>query len=194
MQARTLMDEGSIEVIAEVRRRLAALSRSGHYRSCILEFELSEGEVADLESNGILVLRRRGDLCYPFEVHFAPAEYRMLLSDPWFDFVRRGIKRYEGRRALPSVAAVRVGDFVKFEHFIRVDCVGDFAASSELPFRARVVGKHRFPTFEAALVELGLPEVLPGVETVQAGVDVYLRFVSEATQRRDGVFMLELRL
>ena len=189
------MDEGAIDVVANVRRRIASLSRSGHYRSCLLEFELSEGEVADLESTGVLVQRRRGDMAYPFEAHFAPAEHRMRLSDPWFDLVRRGIKRYEGRRATPSVAAVRVGDFLEFEHFAKLDRdPAGAAVSSELPFRARVVGKRRFPTFEAALVELGLPEVLPGVETVQAGVDVYLRFVSEATQARDGVVMLELRL
>jgi hypothetical protein len=47
-------------------------------------------------------------------------------------------------------------------------------------------------SFEKALEELGVDDVLPGVENVADGVEIYQRVVSLETQRKDGVCMIEL--
>ena len=57
------------------------------------------------------------------------------------------------------------------------------------PFQKTVEGVRWFPSFESAIRTLGLDNVLPDVKTVHEGVEIYKRFVSEETQRREGVFV-----
>jgi ASC-1-like (ASCH) protein len=188
----------------ELGRRIACLRRSGHYRSCLVEFPLTEGDVCVLRTqrplgalppnvteieaaHSVFVASRPGCRAYPFEVHFAPAKHEMTLNDPWFDLVRSGKKRFEGRRCTPKVREIRAGDTIEFSHHVRGD------ASDAAPFSATVTGTRWFASFERALDALGVDAVLPSVPTVAEGVDVYRRFVSDETQRRDGVCMLELR-
>ena len=114
------------------------------------------------------------------------AAHTIHLNDPWFELVRAGAKRFEGRRRTDWTDRVRVGDTLEVLHFT------DAAAA---PFLARVAEVSHFGTFEDALVALGPADVLPvdGI-TVDAGVEIYQRYVSLATQRRDGVIMWRLNL
>ena len=112
------------------------------------------------------------------------AAHTIHLNDPWFELVRAGAKRFEGRRRTDWTDRVRVGDTLEVLHFT------DAAAA---PFLARVAEVSHFGTFEDALVALGPADVLPidGI-TVEAGVEIYRRYVSLGTQRRDGVVMWRL--
>lgn len=50
----------------------------------------------------------------------------------------------------------------------------------------------KFSTFEEALQSLPVKDILPGVDSIGEGVEVYKKFVSIETQLRDGVVMIEL--
>jgi len=47
-------------------------------------------------------------------------------------------------------------------------------------------------SFETALQIYPLEDILPGVENVEEGIKIYLKYVSKETQKRDGVCVIEL--
>ena len=109
--------------------------------------------------------------------------HSLSLSSPWYEHVASGRKRYEGRRRTPKVDAIQPGDTVVFTH----------TTDASLPSVSRIVVQVLpFDTFRDALDSLPLADVLPGVQSTDAGCAVYARFVSLPTQIRDGVCMLEL--
>ena len=109
--------------------------------------------------------------------------YALSLSDPWFDAVRDGRKLYEGRRLTERMRAVKLGDVLDVAHH---------SDPTRARFQRTVVSIDIFPTFEAALRALPLDRVLPGVESVEAGVAVYFKYVRLETQLADGVVLFGL--
>jgi ASC-1-like (ASCH) protein len=105
----------------------------------------------------------------------------MRLNSPWFEQVRDGRKRYEGRR---NTGKFTVGQSLSITN----------VQDPSQTLTAQIIAIHAYPSFEAALRELGLADVLPGVETLEAGIQIYQKYVSLATQQRDGVVMLELKV
>ena len=170
-------------IIKTLQDRIDSLRRSAHYRSCLVEFDLSKTEIDELIVGRPWLVTRRPCEQYPFEIHFAPSTHKMSLNSPWFELVRDGIKTYEGRRMTDGVRAMRVGDVVEFSRH-KDD-------SSEL-FRTTVVDMTYFSSFKSALEKLGVERVLPSVSTVADGVEIYKKYVSEKTQKLDGVCMLKL--
>jgi ASC-1-like (ASCH) protein len=108
----------------------------------------------------------------------------ITLNDPWFDAMKQGTKKYEGRCNWKQAAQYQVGDMLAVSHHT------DKARPS---FRLAIQAIHKFDTFEQALTVLPLQDVLPGVATVQEGVEIYKRDVSLATQQAQGVLLLEMK-
>jgi ASC-1-like (ASCH) protein len=104
------------------------------------------------------------------------------VGSPWFDFLKSGEKVWEGRCNWKAALAYRVGDSWEVHH---VD-------GTREPFRLKIEEIVHFPTFEQALNRMNLSEVLPGVKTVEEGVQVYFQFVSLKTQEANGVLMLRV--
>lgn len=117
------------------------------------------------------------------EINIIPALY-MSLNDPWFSFVKDGTKKYEGRVKRQNIMNLKPGDVIEFKHHTN--------HQKTQPFQRRVVKLLPFSTFEEALTTLPLAEVLPGVKTVQEGIDIYLKFVSLSTQKEHGIVMIQL--
>jgi ASC-1-like (ASCH) protein len=106
------------------------------------------------------------------------------LSDPWFDLTRRGLKIYEGRVNIEKYQQLVPGDTIVF--WRRGDNI-------EPSFRVAVKQVLKFPTFRDALITLGVDKVLPvpGL-TLQAGCDIYEKYVSLETQNLRGVLMIQI--
>jgi ASC-1-like (ASCH) protein len=84
------------------------------------------------------------------------------------------------------VLSIKPGDVIEFSHFV----------DENLPkIITEVIEVLRYPTFRDALEALPISEVLPipGL-TVDEGDDIYKRYVSLATQEKDGVAMIKIRL
>ena len=106
---------------------------------------------------------------------------KISLHTPWFEYVRDGIKKFEGRRHIK-------GRFHKGQTLT----VNHATSPGETPYKVIVKDIIEFPTFKDALYVLPIEDVLPGVESVQEGCFVYQNYVSLDTQKRDGVIMLVL--
>lgn len=108
----------------------------------------------------------------------------ITLNSPWFELVKKGAKKYEGRRKLPKYASLVEGDVITVSHHTDV---------TREPYYARVDVVLEFPTFKDALDALPIHEVLP-IEniTVEQGVEIYHKYVSQATQEKDGIVMIKL--
>lgn len=118
--------------------------------------------------------------------YFGKMEHTMSLNSPWFELVKSGQKKYEGRRNTDKIKCMNVGDTILFRHH---------TDPSIEPFKARIVSLNPFPTFKHALECLPIRDVLPidGI-TVADGVKIYQQYVSLATQERDGVVLIEVLL
>ena len=109
----------------------------------------------------------------------------LKLNSPWFEFVRDGMKIYEGRRKTPIIEKINVSDIVTIYHYTQ----------PQIPsFQVQIVNKLYFRTFETALKVLPLNQVLPGISSIEEGIKVYHQYVSQATQEKDGIVMLEVHL
>ena len=109
---------------------------------------------------------------------------QLTLNSPWYELVRDGKKRYEGRRALPSILSLAIGERLRISHHT------DAALPS---YEVSVTSLARYKTFEEALTDVPLDAVLPvpGMTLAEA-VAVYQTYVSLATQARDGVVLIGL--
>ena len=106
------------------------------------------------------------------------------LNSPWFELVRDGKKKYEGRRKTALTDSYQIGSLLEVRHYID---------KTIEPFTVCVQERLLFQTFEEALNTLDVQEVLPieGI-TVQKGIDIYQQYVSMATQLKEGIVMLRL--
>jgi ASC-1-like (ASCH) protein len=111
--------------------------------------------------------------------------HEITLNSPWFELVRDGTKIYEGRRKTTKIMSMCVDDVMVIRHH---------TCPTKLPYRVCIEGILEYPTYEAALNDLSIMEVLPidGI-SVEKGIEIYKQYVSLATQERDGVVMIKLR-
>lgn len=110
----------------------------------------------------------------------------MSLNSPWFELVISGKKRYEGRRLTEKMKSINLNDIIIFSHY---------ADPSKEQFKAKVTSIQIFPTFEIALSNLPINEVLPIEDiTLEKGIDIYKKYVSINTQNKDGVCMIGIKL
>jgi len=108
------------------------------------------------------------------------------LNSPWYELVNEGKKVYEGRRNSDKIRQISVNDIIMFYHH---------TDKTMAPIITKVQEVIYYPTFRDALCSLPLQQVLPLPDmTVDKGVEIYKRFVSEGTQERDGVAMIRLKL
>jgi ASC-1-like (ASCH) protein len=108
--------------------------------------------------------------------------HNFQLSNPWFELTKSGKKRFEGRRYWEKTSGIKVGDEIVFSS----------RTNPSLPvFSRKIIKIHRFHTFEDALKTLGISEILPGVDTISEGIEIYLKYVSLETQIREGIILFE---
>lgn len=108
----------------------------------------------------------------------------MRLNSPWYEYVKSGEKIYEGRKMSDKTRSIKVGDMIHFKHYTDTD----------LPLiKTKVLGIHLFSTFKDALTELPIKQILPFENlTIEEGVHIYYMYVSEETQKKDGVCMIRI--
>jgi len=113
----------------------------------------------------------------------APQTHSLKLNSPWYEYVDQASKTFEGRRADNS-RKYKIGDYIRFTHYID---------ASRPSFLVKIIGLLFFPDFRAALNTLGLERVLPGVRSMDEGIEIYSKFVSRETQQKVGVCMIQVQ-
>lgn len=113
--------------------------------------------------------------------------HECTLNSPWYEYVKSGEKIYEGRRQTDKTKNIKLGDILKISHHIDKN-LETFTKTVEHVFV--------FKTFEEGLIYFNstnqLKRVLPNIETVHEGVEIYKKYVSYPTQLKDGVVFIML--
>jgi len=110
------------------------------------------------------------------------SEYNISVRDPWFGFIKSGIKKVEGRLNRGLFARLRVNDLVVWEN-------------KGQKIRTRITKKIIYPSFYKMIDKEGIENVLPqqGFVDIDQAVAVYRQWYSEKDEK-GGVVGIHLEL
>lgn len=83
------------------------------------------------------------------------------IDEHWYKLILSGKKKVEGKKGSPSWIDIKEGDFVYFK-------------SGEDTSFVRIKEIRKYTTIRSYLEQEGLRHTLPGVETIQEGIDIYM--------------------
>lgn len=109
--------------------------------------------------------------------------WKITLNSPWFEYVKLGIKKYEGRCYWKDTCKYKIGDTLIISHHV---------LKHEQSYNVIIIDILHFNTFETALRSIKIDEILPGVGTVEDGINTYLKFVKLETQLSNGIVMIKI--
>ena len=89
--------------------------------------------------------------------------FKIHCQDPWFSYIRQGSKTVEGRKKTHTYEKIRAGDQIHF-------------TTGKESFFADVVEVREYPTLEAYLDDVTLEKALPGIKTVEEGLNIYYQW------------------
>ncbi|KAJ7542529.1 hypothetical protein O6H91_10G110300 [Diphasiastrum complanatum] len=99
---------------------------------------------------------------------FSESNWQIHVQEPYFSLLRSGDKIVEGRCATGSYIQIQVGDMLLVNDSLLL-----------------IVQKvNRYSSFSEMLEKESLANVLPGVQSIAEGVNVYRKFYSEETERK----------
>lgn len=96
------------------------------------------------------------------------------VEDKWFKLIRSGKKTVEGRVYDVKRRLIWVGDYICF-----------ISNNEKVYCRVEDLKVHR--SFEELILEVGLEKILPGVRSLDEGLEIYRRYYSEFEERIYGV-------
>lgn len=92
-----------------------------------------------------------------------PAVVKLMCDDPWFSYIRNGIKPVEGRKNSPKHQKIHVG------------CLIEFSNGKET-FLASVTEIKSYTSLEEYLYDVTFQKALPGVSSFEEAVNVYTQW------------------
>jgi ASC-1-like (ASCH) protein len=112
----------------------------------------------------------------------------MEISEPYFSFIRSGIKKVEGRKKSPTWERIR------FEKKLLITC------QNKVPFAVKTKNIRYYPSspyniddpLTTYLACEGLNQVLPGTKTLNEGRNIYLKWSSQEEINKYGMMAIEL--
>ena len=111
--------------------------------------------------------------------------FRKHLSEPWFSLIMIDSKTIEGRLNQGDWAEMREGDKIDFYN-------EDFGLKRG--YRAIIISKKVYPSFEIYLQTEGLHKTLPYIEKFEDGLKLYRLFYKLEEEMKSGVIALELKV
>lgn len=93
-----------------------------------------------------------------------PSNHILVLQKRWYDAIYEGDKTIEGRKGSEKYSCIRVGDTILFK------C----AHETPLELSVKVVAVREYKTLTSYLSHEGLNRTLPGVDTIEEGISVYV--------------------
>nr|XP_043630512.1 uncharacterized protein LOC122601843 [Erigeron canadensis] len=103
-------------------------------------------------------------------------DFQLHVQEPFFSQLKDGKKTIEGRCAGGNFNRIAPGSLILFNKCLLL----------------QVQGVHHYSSFSDMLATEDLTKVLPGVETVKEGIQVYRKFYSEEKEMSNGVLAIFL--
>lgn len=108
------------------------------------------------------------------------AIFKERVREPWFSFIKKGVKTVEGRLDGGKFKGIKKGDIVTWTNDEKhVDTV--------------VTDVVRYDSFKDMLKEETVDATLPGIERIDDGVEVYRKFYSEEKEMEKGVLAIKVK-
>jgi ASC-1-like (ASCH) protein len=103
------------------------------------------------------------------------------VNSPWFEYIKEGKKIYEGRSGKKEY-------LLNSEYYI--------ANNNDINnrFKVKFIACFKFINFEEAMIQLSIEKVLPNINNIEDGIEVYKKYVSLNTQKIYGVNMWQIQL
>lgn len=102
-----------------------------------------------------------------------PKIFRMICDEPWFSYIRQGIKPVEGRKNTPKHQKIQVGDFIDF-------------SNKEETFLAIVTDIRLYATLEDYLNSVTFQKALPGISSFEEAINIYYQWSTPEEIRKYG--------
>ncbi|WP_457614510.1 HisA/HisF-related TIM barrel protein [Methanopyrus sp.] len=102
--------------------------------------------------------------------------HHMGLEEEYLNLIKEGRKTVEGRVKDDKRARIKPGDKILFNRRLLV----------------KVVDVREYDSFEEMLREEGLKNVLPNVNSIEEGIEIYRRFYSSGKEKMFGVLAIEI--
>lgn len=112
-----------------------------------------------------------------------PIVFPMICDEPWFSFIRKGIKPVEGRKNSLKYQKIQEGDFI------------DFSNGNE-NFRAIVTEIRTYVSLEDYLNDVTVQKALPNVISLEEAIKIYHQWSTpEEIQKQGflGIFIKPIR-
>ncbi len=94
-------------------------------------------------------------------------------DDPWFSYIREGVKPVEGRKKTHLYKRIKAGDKINF-------------SNGKESFLSDVTEIREYATIEEYLEDVTLEKALPGIATVEEGLAIYYEWSPEVKIRQYG--------
>lgn len=99
--------------------------------------------------------------------------HKLICNEPWFSFIRKGIKPVEGRKNTPKHQKIHAGDLIDF-------------SNGQENFLAQVVEVKSYVSLEDYLKDVTFQKALPSVTSFEEAVNVYLQWSTPDEIRKSG--------
>lgn len=104
--------------------------------------------------------------------------YKFNVREPWFSLLKNGEKNVEGRLNVGVFSKLSEGDIIEWNN----------------AFRTTISKIVKYKSFKNMIETEGLNNVLPHIESVNEGVNIYRQFYSEENENKYGVIAIHLIL
>lgn len=109
--------------------------------------------------------------------------YVKHLSEPWFSLIKLGIKKVEGRLNKGDFSNMKKGDIIQFEN-------NDFDSRN---FKVKITSIHHYQDFESYLIHESIEKCLPGIDSIDEGVNIYHKYYSKEDAIKYGIIAIRFR-
>ena len=111
--------------------------------------------------------------------------YTKNLSEPWFTLIKLGIKKCEGRLNKGDFSEMKKSDIILFEN-------NDFGFSRS--FRCKIKHIRDYTTFEKYLENETLKKCLPGIDTIEDGVNIYYKYYKKEDEEKYKIKAIRIKV
>lgn len=99
--------------------------------------------------------------------------FELHCDEPWFSYIRKGIKPVEGRKNSPKYQKIQINDLI------------DFSNGND-HFRAIVTEIRSYPSLEDYLNDVTIQKALPNISSLEEAIDIYHQWSTPDEIRKHG--------
>lgn len=115
--------------------------------------------------------------------------HEFTIKEPWFTLIQRRIKGVEGRLNKGNFAKLNVGDEVTWTKNLKQKD----GTEKKYAVKTEILKITKYNNFEDMLKAETLKRTLPGIPSVNCGVEVYRQFYKQEDEEKYGVLGIQLK-